>query len=420
MRQITKRNYNQNIIYIKENEFEFFDNFSKKNNINWSEEHKENSIITLNNSLVGYIVTPERKINLLPKYDEVDFEHIFRMYLYIYSYKPTESPRILDISKNQNNLDIAELFFEQLSKNMQLGIIQEYKKKQQELKIVKGKVDYIKTYKKNMINKKNIVYSKVSKLSLNNQINKMIVTALNKLQFINEYSVQARKYLTYFENVDLISENGSEYLKQIKFNSNTSRYRQTLLYASMIIDKLDYENTGSSVGTESFLLNFDKLFEEFIGEILTKVPREREFSIWTKGEEFGSIKDFGVTKEKKFFLPDILFKYLKEDEKFNYASSSFAVIDVKNKAYSTFKNSDIYQIITYARLLHSQKMILIYPSFFKKYPEILSLDSEIFSPSIISGIFVNVCGESGDEFLEDINFFVSMMEKTLFNIFIKK
>ncbi|SPP28936.1 conserved hypothetical protein [Brochothrix thermosphacta] len=420
MRQITKRNYNQNIIYIKENEFEFFDNFSKKNNINWSEEHKENSIITLNNSLVGYIVTPERKINLLPKYDEVDFEHIFRMYLYIYSYKPTESPRILDISKNQNDLDIAELFFEQLSKNMQLGIIQEYKKKQQELKIVKGKVDYIKTYKKNMINKKNIVYSKVSKLSLNNQINKMIVTALNKLQFINEYSVQARKYLTYFENVDLISENGSEYLKQIKFNSNTSRYRQTLLYASMIIDKLDYENTGSSVGTESFLLNFDKLFEEFIGEILTKVPREREFSIWTKGEEFGSIKDFGVTKEKKFFLPDILFKYLKEDEKFNYASSSFAVIDVKNKAYSTFKNSDIYQIITYARLLHSQKMILIYPSFFKKYPEILSLDSEIFSPSIISGIFVNVCGESGDEFLEDINFFVSMMEKTLFNIFIKK
>lgn len=52
----------------------------------------------------------------------------------------------------------------------------------------------------------------------------------------------------------------------------------------------------------------------------------------------------------------------------------------------------------YAKLLHSEKALLLYPSFTNRRTEILSLNSEIFNPSLIYACFVNIGDESGDKF----------------------
>lgn len=73
-------------------------------------------------------------------------------------------------------------------------------------------------------------------------------------------------------------------------------------------------------------------------------------------------------------LKEAIVKY-KEDfvsSKYDYSPSAYDVFDVKNKAYGQFKNADIYQILTYIRLLHSKKVVLLYPAFQQK-TEILSL-----------------------------------------------
>ena len=163
----------QTIINVLDEEFSYFEQFVHKNNIRWAREEKNNSILTISQSYVGYLVTPVRKINLEPKYNEIGFEHIFRMYLYVYGYRTSDSSSVLDISEAQNEVDVAELFLENLQKNIQLGIIQSYRISNEKLGTIKGNVHYPSTYKNYLLNKKKYVDTKVSRLSLNNDINRL-------------------------------------------------------------------------------------------------------------------------------------------------------------------------------------------------------------------------------------------------------
>lgn len=406
----------QTIINVLDEEFSYFEQFVHKNNIRWAREEKNNSILTISQSYVGYLVTPVRKINLEPKYNEIGFEHIFRMYLYVYGYRTSDSSSVLDISEAQNEVDVAELFLENLQKNIQLGIIQSYRISNEKLGTIKGNVHYPSTYKNYLLNKKKYVDTKVSRLSLNNDINRLIATALMKLKNVKKYTSTATKLLMYFENVSPNVKNGSELLKNINFNSNTSRYRNTLIYASMIIDQLDYEDVGNTIGTESFIINFDRLFEDFVIKILKETPDKREFFTWENSKKFADILKSDNCYDSREYQPDIVYRFLVEDESYDYLPSAYGVLDVKNKAYNVFNNSDIYQIVTYARLLNSKKVILLYPSFLNKRPETLTLNSDIFNPYVITACFINIADKSGKDFLKSINLFVDTVEKTLLDI----
>ena len=206
----------------------------------------------------------------------------------------------------------------------------------------------------------------------------------------------------YFEGVNGNISDGKEHLCKITFNSNTMRFKQVLTYASMIIDQMDYDTIGNMIGTESFIVNFDRLFEDFVAKILLTVPEKRDFSVWSKPEIFSEIQRFNSSIEYREYLPDILYKYNREDKEKNYEPTAYAVLDVKNKAYSSYKNADIYQIVTYSKLLYASKMLLLYPSFERKKSEVLELNSEIFSPNIIFACFINISESDGKEFLQSI------------------
>lgn len=410
---------NQNIIRLLDGEQDYFDNFVKKNSIHWFSEDRKNAILNLSKAYVGYIVTPKRKITLHPKYKEINFEHIFRMYLYVYGYKSTDSAAVLDVSKAQDEIDVAKLFFDSLQKDIQLGILQTYQRNSIDSRELQGRINYSKTWMNYLKGKRKFVSTNVSKMSLNNNFNRLIATALKQLMHVKKYSTKASSFFMYFNDVDTNIVNGSDLLESMTFNSNTSRYKKTLIYAAMIIDQLDYDDIGDSIGTESFIINSDKLFEDFVVKILKNVPQEREFITWKSAKKYADILSKGIIQDTKYYLPDILFKYIEEDDNHDFLPSSYAVLDVKNKAYGTFKNADLYQILTYAKLLHSQKALLLYPAFSRKTPESLVLNPEIFNPSLVIGCYINIADSSGDEFLKSINFFVDVVERVLMDIDIK-
>lgn len=408
--------FDQNIIKILDGEEAYFESLVKKNNISWFSEDRKNGILNLSKAYVGYIVTPKRKINLQPKYKEINFEHIFRMYLYVYGYKSTDSSAVLDISKSQNEIDVAKLFLDSLQKDIQLGILQTYQSSSITSKKLKGRINYPKTWMSYVTGRRNFVYSNVSRLTLNNNFNRLIATALLKLRHVKSHSTKASSFLMYFEGVESNIINASKLLESIHFNSNTSRYRQTLIYAAMIIDQLDYDDLGDSIGTESFLINFDRLFEDFVAKVLISVPKEREFITWKSAKKYAEIFSNGIRQDSREYLPDLLFRYIEEDQNQDYLPSSYAVLDVKNKAYGTFKNADVYQVLTYAKILHSKKALLIYPSFSRKNPESLVLNPEIFDPAIITSCYINIADSTGEQFLTAIDFFVDTVERVLMEI----
>lgn len=409
-------NAEQNIITVQDGEMAFFEDFTKKYGILWTYEEKKNAILPLSKSYVGYITTPKRTISLKPKYREIGFEHIIRLYLYVYGYRPTDSAAILDVSEAETSTDVADLFVKNLKRNVQEGIIRTYERVEVQSSSIRGRVNYLKAYRDALLQKRKPINTTVSSLSLNNDYNNLILTALVKLRHVRKYTPVATELSMYFDGALQNVTNGSLILERINFNSNTARYRRTLTYAAMIIDQLSYSDKGSTVGTDSFLINFDRLFEDFVIKVLKDIPEKKEFTTWIGKKKFADVvRESGIHEDREY-QPDVIYRFQQEDEKRDYLPSAYAVLDVKNKAYGQFKNADVYQILTYARLLGSKKAMLLYPSFFRKKPERLLLNQNIFDPSVISACYVNIADDSGEEFLKSINYFADIVVKVLQDI----
>ncbi|CAK1254770.1 hypothetical protein LMG30237_ALEAABJJ_01600 [Fructobacillus tropaeoli] len=141
----------------------------------------------------------------------------------------------------------------------------------------------------------------------------------------------------------------------------------------MIIDNLFIDSKLGMNGGESFLQNFDILFEQFIRKILSQTPN-REYKTWKQSSIFGTVYEKNQKVDERVYIPDIIFKEKQKDSENEFRDSALAVIDVKNKAFSQFKPADIYQILTYSALLKSKIAILVYPSFLDKQP--LKFDSD--------------------------------------------
>ena len=403
----------QNIIIVSEDEFHFFEIFTKKNKIYWTYEDRKNRILRLSRSYVGCIITPTRVIELKPKYHELELCQVIRMYKYVKGYKPTDNASILDVSDDEKSIDVADMFIKNLKQNIREGIIRTYERREIRASAIKGCVDYTKTYIGVRKNNHRPVFATLSSLSINNDYNSLILSALRKLQHIGKYSGVASELSVYFIGANSKVSNGSELLSKINFNSNTSRFRNTLTYAAMIIDQLSYNDDGLAAGGYGFLINFDRLFEEFVAKILKEVPEKREFSTWKGKRNFADVICNKIKQGEREYQPDILYRFIEEDEQYEYAPSAYAVLDVKNKAYNQFKNADVYQILTYSKLLHSKKAVLLYPSFQQKSPETLALDENIFFPSIISACFINIAEKSGADFLNSIHLFANTVLKTV-------
>lgn len=409
----------QNIIAVQDGEEAFFDEFTKHHNINWSFDERKNGILPLSKSYIGYITTPNRIITLKSKYNEIGFEHIVRLYLYVYGYRPTDSAAILDVTYADTSADVGDMFIRNLRRNIQGGVIRLYDREDVRTTALKGRVNYTKTYLSAMMRKRKFVDARVSTLSLKNDYNNLILTALRKLQHISKFSSEATELSMYFYGADSNVSNGSRVLERINFNSNTARYRRTLTYAAMIIDQLSYSDRGSCVGTDSFLINFDRLFENFVAKVLKEIPEKKEFSTWINKKKFADVIGINGKYEEREYQPDIVYRFIAEDENYDYKPSAYAVLDVKNKAYGQFKNADIYQMLTYVHLLHGKKAVLLYPSFYQKLPEVLSLDGDIFDPSTITACFVNIADETGTEFLKSIKWFAGAVVNTIWDIPVK-
>ncbi|MGX5573070.1 5-methylcytosine restriction system specificity protein McrC [Bacillus toyonensis] len=405
----------QNLINVFPDEIEFFTKFLEKKGITWRQEQKAASVIALSKSLTGYIKTPRRIINIEPKYKEINIVHILRLYNYIYSYRDVQDDELLDINKSNQSQNIVNSFLKKLQENISIGILQDYFPSEQKTKYLKGKVDYVSTYKNIMKLRRYPVKTEVYTLSPNVDINRLIVGALQMISQSKQNSSEAIELLGYFNNVVPITENASEFLQNIHFNSKNIRYKKVTSDAAMIIDSLYYDGVRGNVGGESFLINFDILFEKFVRKILLEETNERNFSIWKEPKLLGKEYFNGLVLSSRFYQPDILYKFNPEDEERDYKPTAEAVVDVKNKANGVFKNADIYQVMLYNQLLYAKKSILIYPSFYYKPSTILMIENDSLPVPEIHSVFIDIASPDAETFKDAISNLIENVYEILEN-----
>lgn len=397
----------RNLINIDEEEVSFFDTFLKNKGIKWNREERESRVVILSNSLVGYIKTPLKKIILEPKYKEVNISHVLRLYNYVYSYGGSQDDELLDVNPSAQSGNIIKSFLQKLRENIPIGILQDYFVKDQKINFLKGKVDFITTYKNILKHNDYPVSTEMHTLSPNTAINRLIKGALLIVsRSTNDDNLKALDLLDYFISVDPILTNATEFFEEIYFDPKNIRYKKIAMEAAMIIDSLYYDDISGSTGGESFLINFDTLFEQFIQKVLIHETNQRDFSKWTEPNILGKEYLNGFVIKEGKYNPDLMYRLNLEDDRRDYQASAVGVLDVKNKANNIFNNQDLYQIVVYSQMLYSEYSILIYPSFFYRKPTVFSIDNSEMSVQDVNSCFIDIVTPSADAFKQSIVNFI--------------
>ena len=103
-----------------------------------------------------------------------------------------------------------------LKENIQEGIITFLSKEQiLEVESLQGKVNYTRTYTNVLTGKGKPVISRVSKLSINNNINSLILSALEKLKQYRRIFLRCAQLEMYFMGRNRNVQNGSGLLQEI-------------------------------------------------------------------------------------------------------------------------------------------------------------------------------------------------------------
>ncbi len=362
---------------------------------------EEQLILNLPQKYVGFIKTPDRIIQLEPSHDKINLSHVMRLYFFVYSNEEIIEDDIYDLAPTSEYINLAEIYVKELQKVCLKGLPLEYQEKEEEGRYVKGKIDYVATFKNISLKKDEPLKCKYDELSIDNPINRIFSTAFHKIKEILPFSESLVFISNSFQYVKRTPYTSDD-IKNIHLGRNLNYCKKAFFLAKMIIDELYYEEIKDFGIGECFLVDFNKLFEYFVRKIVFNITKDPYFTSWSKEEIYGHYDNI----DKKY-IPDLLYNYSKRNE------TSHAVIDVKNKTKGIFSNPDVYQLLFYATVLNSSKIILCYPSSEDISFKYLELNTSEFPTNRIYAVFINISGASRHEFKKAINNFVDNLYECL-------
>lgn len=363
----------------------------------------QQDIVSFPQAYVGYIYLPTRKIIIDPKHEGLDLKHILRMYYFLYASEISDLDEpIYDVDKG-GTYDLIELFFAELDKVIKKGLPMEYRESRENLPYLRGNINLVQTIMNRELGKRELFDCSFDELTKNCIINQVLYKACNKLIRItdNEKVSFMKKYFATVSDIDHIPE--------ITLNVNTMYCKKALTLAYMILNEWSVSDYGNYTYGQDLLINFDRLFENFVKKILTLYSGDHNFSYWDEEKQYAICRDSDDRSYSKSYIPDMLY-LCQEQENSIHAG---CILDMKNKTSNPFSNADVYQMFFYANQLHSRRAILCYPCCEERKNALLKFDNEMFSLKKIHGVYINIAGDTSGEFKRNIYQFLDKVKALL-------
>lgn len=329
--------------------------------------------------------------------------------LYMFSYIWDKAENIDFIYLNNNDdFDssniLARLFLENIKTIKKRGLYKEYKGKSEEIRGIKGKIDFKESIN-NMSFENAKAVCKYDELEENNLINQIIKTTAYKLYNSLEINENNKKELNsvllFFNRVELINVNEQSF--NIRFNRNNY-----YTYYMIMICKLIYESTmlSEEKGKYKFIniLDNDKrmhqIFELFVYKFYCK--EQKEYKVY-----YQKTVEWDLYSGNKSIIPKMSLDIVLENKQ--------STIIIDTKYYSDFSEStyygqdatkklisnNLYQMYTYLNNYKTDNMlkgILLYPvpysldEISEKYV-INTLGNEVIDKSVLQIKTVNLSKE---------------------------
>lgn len=242
-----------------------------------------------------------------------------------------------------------DVFLTEVEKLLRQGLSKKYRRIENNIDALKGKLSLNRHIKNNYIHKERF-FCEYQNYDRNHLINQIILRALKllcKLTNNHELLSRSERLLKNLEDIEdaIINENT---FKKVRLDRNTERYDYSLRLAKLIILNYSPDLKSGDEDVLAILFDMNKLFENFTYRKLKKLEREHpELRIREQVR-----KKFWGTRGIK---PDILVE--------DITNNRTLVIDTKWKVLKELKPSyeDLKQMFVYNHYYKTSLSILLYP-----------------------------------------------------------
>lgn len=356
------------------------------------------NVCILSRPYVGIIRLPSRTIIISPAQLDVTLNHVTRIYFFVKNIlKGTSINDVLyDIDSTYFEIDFSAEYCRELKDVVRKGLPSKYKEVEVRSKYFTGRVDYIKTIMNIKMLSHSPVVSFKDDINLENPLNIVLSTALWKIK----KSIDYRDFIFLAGKLPWVqAANIETYIDNVSFDRSNSYCRRAYDIAVMIIKEMFFVEKGSRIIGESFLVSYDKLFEDFVSLILIHLSGSVNFVKWEQAEEYGMYIENNI-KYPKSYHPDMLYGVTSKTP-----PRALAVLDAKNKLPHIYSNEDVYQMLFYGNILDASRLLLIYPSTYYRNQIELNVRLKNDKEVKVRAVFINIVEESHAGFLKSIRRF---------------
>ena len=344
------------------------------------------------NNYVGVIQVDNITIEILPKADNLDSNQSSKDKWHNALIDMLHECRLIKLNSITNanlklkSATILDLFFDLFLTETEViykqGLRKQYRKVEENIHSLKGKILFTNHIKKNAFHKERF-YVSHELFDPNNKLNQILFKAIVILRDISSnlnFTTRINHLLLNFEN---ITEKNitSTWFDNIKFDRNTERYRQAITLAKLIILRYAPDLKGGRENVLAIMFDMNLLYENYIYRKLQILQKDSSIPINRIKEQ--NRQPFW---ESKGIKADIVVE----------GSSKIVVIDTKWKLLNELSPSDadLKQMFVYNLHYHSELSILLYPKTNHISQEKKAFSHKNFNEKFCQLAFVNLFDEN--------------------------
>jgi len=318
-------------------------------------------------NLVGVIQLSTVRIEILPKLsldagsEQKDRRALLNM---------LSVTRNLPVSLNEETLSklehvdllhiFARMYIEQLTRELQKGIIKDYQQQQSNLLTLKGRLLVGENMKRNAFQpyKAYCEYDEHSEDNLLNQVLKKALMVINSYVRSHQLKSKIMMVLDLLKNVEDVEISG-EQLDAVQFNRQNERFLPLFQLAIFILKSRSMASTFQKVSGFSLLFKVNDLYEGYIGEALKRVASREKFNVMEQHDEKRLLVNVHTNKANIKLKPDFVLTEKGQEPE--------VIIDTKWKMilYNDrvqYQQADLYQMYAYVTSYkEATRCILLYP-----------------------------------------------------------
>ncbi len=305
------------------------------------------------NEYVGVIQADGIILEILPKVDKEEGTDWREVLIAMLKVCKKLSPDVKGEAKvKRQNLNLLELYFElflnEVNQLIRLGLIKQYRKETNNVKALKGKLEFAGHLQRNSIHKERFftthtVYDHNHELHqiLNEAL--LVISNITNGSFLND---KCRRIILSFPDVERIRVTTTTFDK-LTLNRKAKPYSKAIELARLILLNYSPDIRGGKEKMLALLFDMNNLWEEYVLRILQKAAIN-----------FDSMQVTGQAKKKfwenRTVRPDIVIDY----------KGVTSIIDTKWKRVYNDRVSieDLRQMYVYNKYWGGKKSMLLYPA----------------------------------------------------------